>query len=479
MTAGEKLIVHKFGGTSVGNAERFASVTDIVAAHCEGNGSVGTVVVLSAMSNVTDLLITGARAAAAGNETVYREVYADLLTKHLQAAEALLERGTERMEVCGVVQDRMHELERLYRSIAVLGELTARGRDVVASFGEQLSTSILAAALRERGIRASAISATRLIVTDSRFGAATPHADLTRDRLHEHVTPMVQEGAVPVITGYIGATESGVTTTLGRGGSDLSAAIVGCGLGADEVWIWSDVDGILTADPSIVPQARSLDELSYAEAADLAYFGADVLHPKTIRPVAEHGIPLRILNSLNPSGAGTLIVEKPRPDRQLLPAILSSTGFSMVVVGAKEGFWSLQTAAGLLQRLSDASLDVLMFWQSFSEHGLSLMVREQDQAHCLKVLRQNLDNGNQDSARILGTREKVATVSVVGMPGWRSNAIGIVPQTFAALGRHSTRIIAVAQTATEYSVSFCIPQHQVVDTVRFLHRKLGLEGDDG
>lgn len=478
MTAGAKLIVHKFGGTSVGNAEHFANVADIVAAHHEGSSSAGTVVVLSAMSKVTDLLITGARAAAAGNDTAYREVKADLLAKHLQAAEALLNRGTERLEVCGVVEDRLHELERLYRSIAVLGELTARGRDVVASFGEQLSTSILAAALRERGMRASAISATQLIVTDNHFGAATPQTDLTRDRLHEHVTPMVQQGAVPVITGYNGATESGVTTTLGRGGSDLSAAIVGCGLGADEVWIWSDVDGILTADPNIVPQARSLTELSYAEAADLAYFGADVLHPKTIRPVAEHGIPLRILNSFNPTGAGTLIVEKPRPDRELLPAIISSTGFSMVAVGAKDGFWSLQVAARLLQRLSDAGLDVLMFWQSFSEHGLNLMVREQDQAHCLRVLSENLQNGSEDSVHTLGTKEKVATISVVGMPGWKSNDTGIVPQTFAALGQHSTRIIAVAQTATEYSVSFCIPQHQVVDTVRFLHRELGLEGDD-
>ena len=469
------MIVHKFGGTSVRDAERFASVADIVIEHHNDSGGVAageTVVVVSAMSGVTSQLIAGARAAAEGKDTVYREVKAGLLSRHLAVVETLLHQNLERLEVGGLIEDRLHELERLYRSIGVLGELTVRGRDHVASLGEHLSANILAAVLRERGARAQAISATQLIVTDDGFGAATPLMEPTHQRLQQRVKPLVERGVIPVVTGYVGATEGGVTTTLGRGGSDYSAAITGAGLAADEVWIWSDVDGILTADPNIVPQARTLDKLSYAEAADLAYFGADVLHPKTIRPVVESGIPLRILNSFNPAHPGTLIVETPGPEREPLPAIISTTGLSLIAVGSQDDSWTLGMAARALQRLSEAGLEVLMFSQSLSEHSLNLVVRELDQTHCLRVLSSQFADGVYN----LGTKEKAATISVVGVPGW--NETGVVSHAFSALGKHNTRVIAVAQAATEHSVSFCIPEEQVADTVRLLHRELGLGESD-
>ena len=466
------LIVHKFGGTSVGSAERFAAVAEILS-RVEHQA----VVVVSAMSGVTTQLIAGARAAAEGRDTVYREVKAGLLTRHLDVVDALLTRSRERLEVGGFVEDRLHELERLYRSIAVLGEVTVRGLDAVASFGEQLSSHILAAALRERDVRAEAVSATEALVTDDAFGAAQPLMAQTRARLQARVGPLVERGVIPVITGYIAATETGVTTTLGRGGSDYTAAIVAAGLDADEVWIWSDVDGILTADPNIVPQARTLPELSYSEAADLAYYGADVLHPKTVGPVVAAGIPLRLRNSFNPQHPGTLVVRSPRADRERLPAIISTTGLTMLAVGSRDdaplaASWSLALTARALHCLSAAGVDVPMFSQSFSEHTLNLVLREQDQAHALKVLHDEFDKLHADNF-IPGVKEKVATVSVVGVPGW--NTKGIVSHAFAALGELGTRVIAVAQAATEYNVSFCIPEDQMADTVRFLHRELGLE----
>jgi len=297
--------------------------------------------------------------------------------------------------------------------------------------------------------------------------------DLTRQRLRAQIGPLVERGVIPVVTGYIAATERGITTTLGRGGSDFSAALIGAGLDADEVWIWSDVNGILTADPNLVPQARTLGELSYAEAAGLAYYGADVLHPKTIRPVIENRIPLRILNSFRPAHPGTRISEAPAAGREVLPAILSTTGLSLIAAGTRDDSWTLPIAARMLQKLGEAGVDVLMFSQSFSEHSLNLVVRELDQTHCLNTLRE-LDTGQAPGPWTLGTKEKVATVSVVGVPGW--NETGIVSHTFAALGKCGTRVIAVAQAATEHSVSFCIPEEQMVATVRFLHRELGLEG---
>jgi aspartokinase/homoserine dehydrogenase 1 len=470
------MIVHKFGGTSVGDAACFAGVAEIVATHHEREGwpaTAETVIVVSAMSGVTDQLISGARAAAEGKDSVYRGIKAALLTRHLEVVETLLTGSRERLNAGGLVEDRLHELERFYRSIAMLGELTPRGCDAVASFGEQLSANILAAVLREHGLRAQALSATDLIVTDDHFGTAMPQMEATRQRLQQRLRPLVDRGVIPVVTGFVGATEQGVTTTLGRGGSDFSAAILGAGLDADEVWIWSDVDGILTADPNIVPYARTLSELSYAEAADLAYFGAEVLHPKTIRPVIERGIPLRIVNTFNPTHPGTLIVEEPSPDRAYFPSIISTTGLSLIAIGSQDDSWELPMAARALQTLGDSGVDVLMFSQSFSEHSLNLVVYEQDQAHCMRTLGREFANGKRSGTYHLGTKEQVATVSVVGVPDWNGN--GIVSHAFAALGKQGTRVIAVAQAATEYSVSFCIPEEQLAETVCFLHRELGLE----
>ena len=469
-------IVHKFGGTSVGSVERFAAVAQIVATRHQatlGTRYAGTAVVVSAMSGVTNQLVAGAWAAAEGREEECRRILSGLRERHLGVVDAYFAESVEHGVLTEWVTTRLQDLERLYGSIAVLGELTARGRDHVGAFGEQLSVHILAAAIRQRGVPAMALLATDLIVTDDRFEGATPLMGQTCARLQERVRPLLQQGTVPVITGFIAATEAGVTTTLGRGGSDYTAAIVGAGLDADEVWIWSDVDGILTADPNLVTGARTLRELSYVEAAELAYYGADVLHPKAIRPVIESRIPLRILNSFNPDDPGTLIVEHPGTDRERLPAIISTTGLSRIALGSADDSWSLTMVARALRALTDAGLDVLMFSQSFSEHSLNLIIRRQDQPRCLRTLRAAFEHELSTEACILDSKEQVATVSVVGVPGW--NERGTVSHAFAALGAQGTRVIAVAQAATETSVSFCIPEDQVASTVRYLHHDLGLD----
>jgi aspartate kinase len=486
------MIVHKFGGTSVEGPDRFASVAEIILSQRGPRGKataqrrspsdtghakkVPAVVVVSAMSGVTHQLIAGARAAAEGHDSVYERISADLLSRHVGVAEVLLSDSAQRSQVVGYVKDQLQDLKRLYRSIAVLGELTARGRDAVASFGEHLSVHVLAAVLRQRGAAAQAVSSSELIVTDDVFGAATPLMTRTRCRLQATIAPLVERGVLPVITGFIGATEEGVTTTLGRGGSDYSAAVIGAGLDAKEVWIWSDVDGILTADPNIVPQALTLTELSYAEAADLAYVGAEVLHPKTIRPLVQRGIPLRIVNSYNPSHSGTLIVDSPRASRQVLPAIISTTGLGMIAIGSQDDTWALHMAARALQRLSESGIEVLMFSQSLSEHNLNLVIRAKDQDHCLSILRREFGDGHRGAPFRLGLKQRVATISVVGLPGRKERRNNVVSRTFAALGQHHTRVIAVAQAATEHSVSFCVPEDQLDDAVRFLHGQLGLDG---
>jgi aspartate kinase len=459
----------------VGNAAQISSVVDIIIQHLDGHqdSKSGVVLVVSAMSGVTDHLVRSARAAARGDEALYREIKQQLLQRHLETVEELLSPGPDRSAVCEGIEDKLNNFERFLHSIAMLGELTPRGMDAVVSFGEILSATIVSALIRQRGLASKAISATQLIVTDDRFGEAGIIYPLTRRNLGSKLAPLVAGGVIPVVTGYIGATEEGVTTTLGRGGSDFSAAILGAGLGADEVWIWSDVNGILTADPFIVPGACTLSELSYQEAAELAHYGADVLHPKTIQPVIENNIPLRILNSFNPDHPGTLIVAQPSSDRKMSPAIISTTGLSMIAVSSEGETWNLGLAARVLQSLSGEGTQVLMFSQSFSEQSLNLIVRSQDQAHCLRVLTEaKRFNTGLQSYRV-DVREQIGTVSVVGFSDGKSN--GVVSHAYAALGKGRTQVIAVAQPATERNVSFCIPEEQVEETVRLLHSELGLD----
>ncbi|NLD74496.1 MAG: aspartate kinase [Chloroflexi bacterium] len=462
------MLVFKFGGTSVGSAERIQAVAEIV----EAARARGVVVVLSAMSGVTNALIAGARSAAEGDERQSLAIQADLLARHLGVVEELLAAGAERDALREEIVARLDGYERLCRSIATLGELTLRGNDAVASLGEELSTRILAALLRARGTDARAVSATACVRTDSQHGAARPDMAETRRLVNRHVRPLVEGGVVPVVTGYIGADARGVVTTLGRGGSDYSAAILGTALDAEEVWIWTDVNGILTADPRLVPEARTLTVLSYHEAEELAYFGASVLHPKTVAPLAAQGIPLRIANSLCPEQPGTLILPEPDPERERRPAIISTQGLCLVgVVGQGDG-WSLLLASRALRALAEAGLDVLMFSQSFSERSLNVVLHREEREHAIHVLEREFANERALGivARIEAQAE-VATVSVVGMPNGNSAPTA---RAYAALGALGVRVVSIGQAASEYSVSLVIPEGEVARAVPFLHRELGL-----
>ena len=459
--------VHKFGGTSVGSVARYAAVVEIVA------GLPGErVVVVSAMSGVTNALIAGARAAAGGELDRALQMRAALLERHHETVDTLLGDGPERDATSEYVTERLADYERLCRSIATLGEYTMRANDAVASIGEELSARILAAGLRLRGVPAEAVSATRLMRTDDAFGGARPDMDATRAATERVLRPLLAKGVTPVVTGFIGATAQGATTTLGRGGSDYSAAILGAALDADEVCIWTDVDGILTADPKLVPGARVLRELSYREAEELAYFGADVLHPKTVAPLAARGIPLHIRNSLAPDHPGTRIVPTPTVGREVLPAIISSGGLCLLGLCDGGGGWSLQAASRALRSLAEAGAEVLMFSQSFTERHLSLVVRRGDQAHCLRALRaefaRDLELGTMDCT----TAEDVAMLSVVGMPD--ATGAPIAPRAFAALGALGLHVISVGQAASAYSVSFVIAEEDLPRAVPFIHGALGL-----
>ena len=296
------MIVMKFGGTSVEDAPSIERVAEIIRARL----ALKPVVVVSAMGKTTSRLLQAARASAAGDNRATLGIVADLKTRHSSEARRLVKNSSGR-EVFSLIEKHFEELKKLLEGLAVLGEVPPRGLDKILAYGELLSSAVLADALAERGIASRLMDARELIQTDDRYGSASPLVEITNARIRAAIPEALKSGAVPVIQGFIGSSRDGATTTLGFEGSDYTATIIGAALEADDVQIWKDVSGLMTADPAIFSAARTVKFCSFAEAADLTHFGAKVLHPKAIHPAARKNIPVHIYNSKKPSATGTSI----------------------------------------------------------------------------------------------------------------------------------------------------------------------------
>uniref|UniRef100_UPI002630256A aspartate kinase n=1 Tax=uncultured Thermanaerothrix sp. TaxID=1195149 RepID=UPI002630256A len=277
------LLVMKFGGTSVGDALAVQHVVEIVREARSTWASL--VVVASALAGVTETLLSQAYKVAHGDEREIEATIQNLRERHQALLNAFEIAEEKRQEALQSIEDLLQRLASLWQAIAVLGEATPRALDAVAGMGERMSVRVLSAIFQASGVPAQAVDATHLIVTDAQFQSAHPDMEATQAKVEAHLRPLLASGVVPVVTGFIGATPEGIPTTLGRGGSDYSAAVLAAALHADEVWIWTDVDGVMTADPRLIPEAQTIPRLTYREVAELAYFGAKVLHPKTIRPI--------------------------------------------------------------------------------------------------------------------------------------------------------------------------------------------------
>lgn len=310
------MIVMKFGGTSVEDAESIERVAEIIRARLDRK----PVVVVSAMGKTTRKLLNSAEASARGDSRTTLEIIAALKTRHKSEARRLV-KNTGGRAVFPLIDKYFEELTKLLEGLAILGEVPPRGLDKILSYGELLSSAIMADSLSERGITAQLLDARQMIKTDDRYGAASPIFDLTDRNVTEAVRPAVEAGSVPVIQGFIGSTREGATTTLGFEGSDYTAAIVGAAIGADDIQIWKDVSGLMTADPALYAGARTVKQCTFAEAADLTYFGAKVLHPKAIHPAARKNIPVHIYNSKKPEATGTEITARANPCANLIKSI--------------------------------------------------------------------------------------------------------------------------------------------------------------
>ncbi len=459
------LRIAKFGGTSVATPERVREVVRLVAA-MPGR----RVVVTSAFGGVTDRLLAAIEAAKARTGEHDRILEA-LRTRHAEALGTLvLEAEREHVRpTLGAVFDATAEL---LHGVYLLRECTPRFQDAILSAGERLSAPLVAAAFRQAGHEAVALDARDFIRTDADWGEAAVHFAET-ERLVQTAFAGIAPETIPVVTGFVASTAEGVTTTLGRSGSDYTATILGGALGAAEVVIWTDVDGVLSADPRVVPEAFTLPHLSYREAAELAHFGAKVLHWGTMRPLEKKGIPLRIKNTFRPDAAGTLVLADPPPSGAAIRAVTSVRNAALVSLDGAGLLGVPDLTARAFAALAAAELPVLLIAQASSEGSLCFAVRGGDAAEAVWVLERAFERERErGDLRGIGATPDLALVAGVGR-GMRETA-GLAGRMFATLGRARVNVLAIAEGASDHNLSAVVGDAEAPAAVGALHEAFAL-----
>src|SRR5215469_11995903 len=464
-----QLQVMKFGGTSVGDAACIARAAQIIA---DAGRTGKCVAVVSAMSGVTNRLIAAAKSAESGNAKAALAWLDELAAKHESTLSAVVKNEPEREKVSVKMQQVLAEGRRFCEGTALLRELSPRTLDTISSLGERLSAPMVAAAVEELGLRSEALEASELIVTDDYHGGADPLMEQTRAKSQAKVFPLLQQGIVPIVTGFIGATLDGERTTLGRGGSDYSATILGAALDATEVIIWTDVDGVLTADPRLIDEARTIPNITYREAAELAFFGAKVLHPKTLKPVVEAAIPVWIRNSFAPEKRGTEITPKGGRNGGV-KALTAIRDVTLISIGGP-GIVGLPDVVGrTFSTIAETRANVLLISQSSSQNDICFIVSSTDSGRAIEALRKEFAQDlKHEKVEHINVDPNIAIVAVVGENMRRTP--GIAGRTIQALGKENVNIIAIAQGSSESNISFVIEETAVKKALFATHREFGL-----
>jgi len=461
----DKTLVMKFGGTSVGSAEAIAKSAEIIRAAKKDWAQVA--VIVSAMSGVTDALLKGAHTAATGDAHTFKQIANDVRGKHEAAIDGLVG-ATGRSPLRETINPYLAEFESLCHAVNILGEASPRAIDAISSLGERMTIHLVTARLREVGVESEAVEASELILTDGIFGSANPQMEETKTRCEARLRPQMQRGSVPVITGFIGAAKNGAVTTLGRGGSDYSAGILGAALDADEVWIWTDVNGVMTADPRVVADAQTLHELSFREISELAYYGAKVLHPKTIRPVIERGIDLWIKNTFNPAHPGTLIVPDNGGGAGAIKAVTAIKGQGLITIEGRGMLGVPGVAARTFGAVARSGVSVTLITQASSEQSICFSVPSTLVQKVIATLKEEfrLELARRDIDNITAIDDSVI-VTVVGA-GMKYTP-GIAGRIFSALGSAKVNVIAIAQGSSECSISLVVDPKEADEAVRAIH----------
>ncbi|HEY2381680.1 MAG TPA: aspartate kinase [Terriglobia bacterium] len=462
------MIVVKFGGTSVGAAAQIEQAARIVYAMRNRE----PIVVVSAMGGVTDALLQAGDAAVTGQTRQREDKLWEIRSRHDQAINELFKDRNIAVTVHDAERVILEEVQKVFTGVSLLREMSARSRDLISSFGERLIVPIFARYLSTLGQDAEPVDAREIIVTGEDAQYLLVDFDETRKRCQK-LTKMVHGGLIPVVTGFICSTPDGITTTLGRGGSDYSASIIGSCVKAEEIQIWTDVSGVMTADPRIVPQARVLDRVSYKEAAEMSYFGAKVLHPQTIMPAVDENIPIRIKNTFAPEDPGTLISAETPAREFSVKTVTSITGMSLVSVEGRGMIGVPGVAGRVFTATAGQRINVLMFSQASSEQHISLVVKRHEGDQTVKALRREFE-AEMERRRI----DRVASISEIAIIALVGEGIkgvpGVAARAFGVLGGAAINIMMIAQGSSELNLSIVVREKDAARAVQLIHEAFEL-----
>ncbi|MBW1809593.1 MAG: aspartate kinase [Deltaproteobacteria bacterium] len=464
--------IHKFSGSSLESAQRIKLAAELVK---QAQARARVIVVATAMAGVTDALDAAANKAAQGDRVTGLDQLKVILDKHQAELSALggSETGATRSEI----EQISKELTEMIGSVALLAQLTQRTRDRILAAGEKLSARLLAVALDNTGLIAYVKDSDTFLETDDNFGEASLLRSLADRKIAVELLPILERNAVPVVSGFCGRAPDGATTTLGRGGADLTATSIAVAIEADQVTLWTDLDGVYSADPKVVPDARVIDHLNYREAAEMSYYGAKLLHPRSMIPVAPLGIPVYVRNSLEPGKSGTTVDGRFTPGEHPVKAISAIREHCLVSVEGKGMAGVPGIAARVFGRLAAKRISVTMISQSSSESTICLAVPARfimaTEAALKKEFQPDMSKGDIEE---VVTRRNVGLVAAVGLG--MANMPGVAGRVFTALGNNKISILAIAQGSSELNISMAIDECQIDEALQALHAefKLHLSG---
>lgn len=463
------MLVMKFGGTAVDSADKVKHVAKLIKSYKDRGDDV--VCVVSAVRGMTDGLLSIAESVRRGDKASIDDFVKKALKMHVDIATGAISSKKLRQETLLEVKKTVGELQDVLGGIVLLGEVTPKSLDYLMSFGERLSAPIVSFALKDIGLDSEFLTGKDAgIVTDSNFGEARPLMDTTKLRVSHRLGPVTKRGAVPVITGFIGADQHGNTTTIGRGGSDYTATIVAASLGAGEVCLWSDVDGLMTADPKIVKTAKVLKEVSFAEAMEMALFGAKYMHPRALEPVMDTRIPIRIRNTFNVKHPGTVITQEPSKDSQRIVKSVSAIRHTALIDVSGGGMVGAPgTAAKIFDALAKNKVNIMMISQSPSESSISMVVRKSDLDKATTTLELSLLG---KVIKKINVSDDVAVIAVVGS-GMRGIK-GVASKVFGAVAKRNVNVIMIAQGSSELNLAFVVSDKDCERAVNALHEEFRL-----
>ncbi len=456
----------KFGGSLLDNEKKLLNVINIIKSYYSLDFEI--VVVASALYGITDKISTLCDEIKQIKRNSLDLFLENIQNVHINLVEKVIQDKKEKEKLLQLLKDLLNEFREVLLGIFILKDVTPKSRDYLFSFGERLSTPIVSFALKSIGINSVFLNGKEVgILTDSNFGDAKPLINTTKLRVHHKIEPFLKEKIIPVVTGFIGFDQNGNTTTIGRGGSDYSATIIAASINANEVWLWGDIDGLMTADKKIVKNALVLEEISFSEALELSMFGSKYMHPRALEPVMDSNISVRIRNANNRDNGGTLITQVPtRTYNKIVKSITVIRNTALIDVSGGGLIGSLGTAAKIFDALAKNQVNIMMISQTPSESSITIVVKKQDVDKAIMTLELNFLG---KLIKRIDVNENVAIIAVVGA-GMRGIK-GVAAKTFGAVAKRDINVIMITQGSSELNLAFVIEDKNCEEAVNVLHQE--------